>query len=122
MSVCEGKQETTLTILSRAVVRLTINGIEAREQKQFIHFKSYTMAKANIDGVEYAFNNAVDFFKVVEKLSNKLADTFILSLTTGYPVNVSSERITVIQYLKECQENKETAFIYSSKESLQRIF
>ena len=80
------------------------------------------MAKARINSEEYAFSNAVELFKVIERLSDNLKEAFILDLKTGYPVNVSRERITVIQYLKNCQELKETAWIFTSKQELQSIF
>jgi len=80
------------------------------------------MAKCTINKQEFAFNNAVEMFKVIEKLSDCLKETFIMSLTTGYAVNVSGQRIAVIQYLRDCQNNKEVAEIYTSKDALQVIF
>ncbi len=80
------------------------------------------MAKMIIDNVEYAYFDAVKAWGLVEKLSNKLKETFILSVNTGYPINVSKQRIEVVQYLKQCQDLKEDAVIFTSCKALQVIY
>lgn len=80
------------------------------------------MAKCIINKQEFGFSNVAAMFTIIEKLSNKLEETFIMDLITGYPVNVSRQRIAVTQYLKDCQDKEEVAEIYTSKEALQVIF